>query len=86
MDFSLSNEQRAWQMTARKFAEEEIKPITLELDEKPEAHDSFDWDIVEHEYGLAIACGYFILCLNRITHFGRGAVARQIQAHARAFA
>ena len=26
MDFSLSNEQRAWQMTARKFAEEEITP------------------------------------------------------------
>lgn len=52
MDFSLSNEQRAWQMTARKFAEEEIKPITLELDEKPEAHDSFDWDIVEKGSGL----------------------------------
>ncbi len=47
MDFSLSNEQRAWQMTARKFADEEIKPISLELDERPEAHDTFDWDIVE---------------------------------------
>ena len=47
MDFSLSNEQRAWQMTARKFAEEEIKPISLALDEKPDAHDSFDWDIIE---------------------------------------
>ena len=32
MDFSLSNEQRSWQMTARKFANEEIKPITLDLD------------------------------------------------------
>ena len=47
MDFSLSNEQRAWQMTARKFAEEEIKPITLKLDEAPDAHGTFDWDIVE---------------------------------------
>ena len=47
MDFSLSNEQRAWQMTARKFAQEEIKPISLELDERPDAHDTFDWDIVE---------------------------------------
>ena len=47
MDFSLSNEQRAWQMTARKFAEDEIKPISLALDEKPEAPDSFDWDIIE---------------------------------------
>ena len=47
MDFSLSNEQRNWQMTARKFAEEEIKPITLDLDEAPDAHGTFDWDIVE---------------------------------------
>ncbi len=47
MDFSLSNEQRNWQMTARKFAEEQIKPITLELDEAPDAHGTFDWDIVE---------------------------------------
>ena len=47
MDFSLSNEQRSWQMTARKFADEEIKPITLELDEAPDAHGTFDWDIVE---------------------------------------
>src|ERR1700716_609056 len=47
MDFSLSNEQRSWQMTARKFANEEIKPITLDLDEAPDAHGTFNWDIVE---------------------------------------
>ena len=47
MDFSLSNEQRAWQMTARKFAQEEIKPISLALDEAPDAHGTFDWDIIE---------------------------------------
>ena len=47
MDFSLSNEQRNWQMIARKFANEEIKPITLDLDEAPDAHGTFDWDIVE---------------------------------------
>ena len=47
MDFSLSNEQRAWQMTARKFAQEEIKPISLALDDTPDALGSFDWDIVE---------------------------------------
>jgi alkylation response protein AidB-like acyl-CoA dehydrogenase len=29
MDFSLSEEQRAWQMKARKFADEEITPISL---------------------------------------------------------
>ena len=32
MDFNLSNEQRSWQMTARKFADEEIRPISLERD------------------------------------------------------
>ena len=43
----LSDEQRDWQMTARKFAEEEIRPISLERDEAPDAHDTFDWDIVK---------------------------------------
>ena len=47
MDFSLSNEQRSWQMAARKFAQDEIKPITLDLDEAPDAHGTFNWDIVE---------------------------------------
>ena len=30
MDFTLTNEQRAWQMTARKFAQEEIRRIVSE--------------------------------------------------------
>ena len=47
MDFTLSNEQRSWQMTARKFADEEIKPISLALDEIADARDTFDWDIIE---------------------------------------
>ncbi len=47
MDFSLSNEQRAWQMTARKFADEEIKPVSLKLDEAPDTVGSFEWDIIE---------------------------------------
>ena len=47
MDFSLSNEQRSWQMAARKFAQDEIKPISLDLDEAPDAHGTFNWDIVE---------------------------------------
>jgi hypothetical protein len=37
MDFSLSNEQRSWQMLARKFADEEIRPISLERDAIPTA-------------------------------------------------
>jgi acyl-CoA dehydrogenase len=46
MDFNLSNEQRDWQMTARKFAEEEIRPISLARDEIDTAHETFDWEIV----------------------------------------
>jgi len=46
MDFILSNEQRHWQMTARKFAEEEIRPISLERDAKTAASETFDWDII----------------------------------------
>src|SRR5262247_2105896 len=47
MDFSLSNEQRHWQMTARKFADEEIRPISLERDAIADPHETFDWDIIK---------------------------------------
>jgi alkylation response protein AidB-like acyl-CoA dehydrogenase len=47
MDFTLSNEQRAWQMTARKFADEEIRPISLARDEISDPRETFDWDIVK---------------------------------------
>ncbi len=47
MDFSLSNEQRSWQMLARKFAEEEIRPISLERDAIPTARETFDWEIIK---------------------------------------
>ena len=47
MDFALSNEQRSWQMLARKFAEEEIRPISLQRDAIPAAGETFDWEIVK---------------------------------------
>ena len=47
MDFTLNNEQRAWQMTARKFAEEEIRPISLARDAIADARETFDWDIIK---------------------------------------
>ena len=47
MDFSLSDEQRSWQMLARKFAEEEIRPISLERDAIPTARETFDWEIIK---------------------------------------
>ena len=47
MDFALNEEQRAWQMKARKFAEEEIKPITLERDRIADPVETFTWDIIK---------------------------------------
>ena len=47
MDFNLSNEQRSWQMTARKFAEEEIRPISLRRDAIPTARETWDWEIIK---------------------------------------
>ena len=46
MDFTLSNEQRTWQMTARKFAQEEIRPISLERDAIADPRETFDWEII----------------------------------------
>ena len=47
MDFSLSNEQRHWQETARKFADEEIRPISLKRDAVETARETWDWDIIK---------------------------------------
>ena len=46
MDFSLNEEQLAWQMKARKFAEEEIRPISLQRDSIAEPQATFDWEII----------------------------------------
>jgi acyl-CoA dehydrogenase len=47
MDFSLTDEQRDWQMRARKFAEEEIRPISLERDAIADPVKTFDWEIIK---------------------------------------
>ena len=47
MDFSLNEEQRGWQMEARKFAEEEIRPISLECDQTEGGFEPWDWEIIE---------------------------------------
>ena len=47
MDYSLNAEQRAWQLKARRFAEDEIKPITLERDWIPDPTETFTWDIIK---------------------------------------
>src|SRR3989441_1475867 len=46
MDFSINDEQREWQMKARKFAREEIRPISLERDAAEDPRGTFDWDII----------------------------------------
>src|SRR5512137_2445317 len=47
MDFSLNEEQRAWQMKARKFAEEEIRPISLKREQIDDPKLTWDWDIIK---------------------------------------
>src|SRR5688572_25095298 len=46
MDFSLNEEQRAWQMKAREFAQEEIRPISLMRDRISDPRKTFDWEII----------------------------------------
>ena len=47
MDFSLNEEQRGWQTEARKFAEDEIRTISLERDQIEGAFAPWDWSIIE---------------------------------------
>jgi alkylation response protein AidB-like acyl-CoA dehydrogenase len=46
MNFSLNEEQRGWQMEARKFAEEEIRPRSLQRDAIADPQDTIDWEII----------------------------------------
>ncbi len=46
MDFSLNDEQRAWQLKARRFAAEVLRPVSLQRDQIPGAREPFDWDII----------------------------------------
>jgi alkylation response protein AidB-like acyl-CoA dehydrogenase len=47
MDYGLNAEQRAWQMKARKFAEEEIMPLSLARECIPDPVKTFDWEIIK---------------------------------------
>jgi alkylation response protein AidB-like acyl-CoA dehydrogenase len=46
MDFTLNAEQRAWQLKARQFADEEIAPISLARDRAADSRETFDWEII----------------------------------------
>ena len=47
MDFSLNEEQRAWQLKARRFADEEIRPLSVARDAIHGPRDTFDWEIIK---------------------------------------
>lgn len=46
MDFSLSKEQQAWQMKAREFARDEIRPIALKRDQIEGGFAPWDWEVI----------------------------------------
>jgi alkylation response protein AidB-like acyl-CoA dehydrogenase len=46
MDFSLNDQQRAWQSKAREFARDVIAPVSLARDRIADAAGTFDWDII----------------------------------------
>ena len=46
MDYLLNDEQRGWQKLARQFAEDEIRPISVERDQIADPAATFDWDII----------------------------------------
>jgi alkylation response protein AidB-like acyl-CoA dehydrogenase len=47
MDFTLTSEQREWQMKAREFADKEIAPISLARDAIDQPRETFDWDVIK---------------------------------------
>ena len=47
MDVTLTPQQVEWQMKARKFAQEEVRPISLARDGVIDALGAFDWDVVK---------------------------------------
>jgi alkylation response protein AidB-like acyl-CoA dehydrogenase len=54
MDHLLNDTQRAWQLKARQFAEQEIRPLSLARDQIAEPAGTFDWDIIKKGSKLGI--------------------------------
>jgi alkylation response protein AidB-like acyl-CoA dehydrogenase len=46
MDFSLNEVQRGWQLKAREFARDEIRPLSLRRDQLEGGFAPWDWDII----------------------------------------
>jgi alkylation response protein AidB-like acyl-CoA dehydrogenase len=47
MDFTLNDEQRSWQEKARKFADEEVRPVSLARDRILDPRETWDWEIIK---------------------------------------
>ena len=47
MDFTLNEEQRSWQEKARKFADEEIRPVSLARDRILDPKETWDWELIK---------------------------------------
>jgi alkylation response protein AidB-like acyl-CoA dehydrogenase len=47
VDFSLNDRQREWQARARRFADEEIRPIAAARDAVRHPRETWEWDIIE---------------------------------------
>jgi acyl-CoA dehydrogenase len=47
MNVSLTEEQKAWQAKARRFAEEELRPRSLARDRIADPRETFDWELVK---------------------------------------
>ena len=46
MNFSLTDQQKTWQMKAREFARQVIAPISLSRDRIADPRDTFDWNLI----------------------------------------
>jgi acyl-CoA dehydrogenase len=47
MTYQLSGDQRRWQLEARRFAEQEIRPVALARDRIADPRETIDWSIIE---------------------------------------
>ena len=47
MDFALNDEQRSWQLKAREFAQQEIRPLSLRCDAIEDPRNTFDWELIK---------------------------------------
>ena len=47
MNFAINEEQRGWQMKAREFAREEVRPLSLQRDQIEGGREPWDWEIIK---------------------------------------